>query len=125
MKRFLILAFSLLLMLGLLACAAAGLCTSMMWPGCLIASADRIPQGGVFLYAILAASGDLGAAFGPQLVGLVSDAAMASPGLVDARSPLGLQPEQIGLKLGLLVSALFPLLALFFYLRLRKTAPKK
>lgn len=112
-------------LLGLLACAATGLCTSMMWPGCLVASSDRIPQGGVFLYAILAAGGDLGASFGPQLVGLVSDAAIANPALLDALSPLGLQPEQIGLKLGLLVSTLFPILALVAYLCLRKTAPKK
>ncbi len=117
--------FTNLPLLGLLACAITGLCTSMMWPGCLIASADRIPQGGVFLYAILAAGGDLGAAFGPQLVGLVSDATIANPALLDALSPLGLQPEQIGLKLGLLVSTLFPILALFFFLHLRKTSPKK
>lgn len=112
-------------LLGLLACGITGLCTSMMWPGCLIVSAERIPQGGVFLYAILAAGGDLGAAFGPQLVGLVSDAALASPALIDTLSPLGLQPEQIGLKLGLLVGTLFPTLALPVFCYLKKTAPKK
>ena len=111
-------------LLGLLACAVTGLCSSMMWPGCLIVSADRIPQGGVFLYAMLAAGGDLGAAFGPQLVGLVSDAALASPELTAALSQLGLQPEQISLKLGLLVATLFPALALPVYFYLKKTAPK-
>ncbi|MBR6681793.1 MAG: MFS transporter, partial [Clostridia bacterium] len=62
-------AISNVAVLGLIACAFTGLCTSMLWPGSLIAVADLFPQGGVFIYAMMAAGGDLGASVGPQLVG--------------------------------------------------------
>ena len=55
---------------GLIACALAGFCTSMLWPGNLVVASGRFTQGGVFIYAMMAAGGDLGASIGPQLIGL-------------------------------------------------------
>lgn len=55
------------------ACALTGLCTSMLWPGSLLVATDRFPMGGVFIYAMMAASGDLGASVAPQIVGIVTD----------------------------------------------------
>jgi len=93
-------------MVGLAACALTGLCTSLLWPGSLIVAADRIPDGGVMMYALMAAGGDLGSSAVPQLIGIVTDAAIA---LV----PDG--GEQIGMKLGMLLGALCPLCAAFIF----------
>ena len=87
-------------------------------------SSDRIPEGGVFVYAMMAAGGDLGASVGPQLVGLITDAAIASPKAIEIAQGMNLAPEQLGMKLGLLVGMIFPLIAIPLYLYIKKTAKK-
>ena len=109
---------------GLLACGLTGFCTSMLWPGNLIVAADRFPEGGVFIYALMAAGGDFGAAVGPQLVGVVTDAAMASPALGQMAVSLQLATEQLGMKLGMLVGMLFPLAAIPVFIAIRKNRRK-
>ena len=107
---------------GLIACAATGFCVSMMWPGSLLVSTDRIPAGGVFIYAMMAAGGDLGASVAPQLVGIITDAAIEMPALSALSQQLQLSPDQFGMKLGMLVGALFPLAAIFVYNRMRRSS---
>jgi hypothetical protein len=63
----------------------------------------------------MAAGGDLGASLGPQLVGIVTDTAMAAKPILDFASTLGLSAEQLGMKLGILVGALFPIIAIPVY----------
>lgn len=106
--------------IGLLACAFTGFCTAMLWPGTLVVATDRFPQGGVFIYAIMAAGGDLGASVGPQLVGIITDAAAQNPAAVSLAATLSLAPEQLGMKAGMLVGMLFPLLAIPVYFIIRK-----
>ena len=106
--------------LGLAACGLTGLCTSMMWPGSLIVVADRVPAGGVFVYAIMAAGGDMGASLGPQLVGVVTDTVISLPAAQALAQSLTLTPDQFGMKLGMLVGMLFPLAGIFVYYRLWK-----
>jgi len=106
--------------LGLLACACTGFCVSMLWPGNLIVASDRFPEGGVFIYAMMAAGGDLGASVGPQLVGIVTDAVIANPAAASLAEKLSLMPEQLGMKAGMLCGMLFPLIGIFVYARLRK-----
>ena len=101
--------------IGLLACGLTGFCVSMLWPGNLIVASEKIPKGGVFLYAMMAAGGDLGASVGPQLVGIVTDAALEIPALLNWASELALSPEQFGMKLGMLVGMLFPLISIGVY----------
>lgn len=112
-------------LIGLLACAFTGLCTSMLWPGSLVVAADRFPSGGVFLYAMMAAGGDLGASVAPQLIGLITDATIASSALSNTAQQLGMQPEQFGMKLGMLVGMLFPLTLIFACIRIRKSRKMK
>jgi hypothetical protein len=81
-------------------------------------------MGGVFIYAMMAAGGDLGASVGPQLVGLITDAAIASPAATALAARLSLAPEQLGMKLGLLCGMLFPLIAVPVYLYIIKTRKK-
>ena len=103
---------------GLFACALTGLCVSMLWPGSLIVASDKFPTGGVFIFAMMAAGGDLGASVGPQLVGIVTDFATINPFLIELAQKLSILPDQLGMKLGMLVGMLFPLAALplYFYI---------
>lgn len=100
-------------LLGLAACAFCGLCVAMLWPGNLVVAADRFPESGVFIYALMAAGGDLGASVGPQLVGVITDVSLLSPTVLSLASKWGLSPEQIGMKMGLLAGMLFPLAAIW------------
>ena len=111
--------------LGLLACGLTGLCVSMLWPGNLIAAAERIPAGGVLMYAMMAAGGDLGASVGPQLVGTLTDFAMENQVLLDMADSLRMTAEQFGMRMGILVGAIFPLLAIPLYLYIRKATDKR
>lgn len=94
---------------GLIACALTGFCVAMLWPGNLVVAAERFPTGGVFIYALMAAGGDLGASVGPQLVGVVTDLTATSTWASELALSLALSPEQLGMKLGMLVGMLFPL----------------
>ena len=110
--------------IGLMACALTGLCTSMMWPGSLIVGSDRFPTGGVFMFALMAAGGDLGASVGPQMVGMITDAVIASPALMEKAAQLALSPEQMGMKVGMLAATAFPALSIVVYTILHKTSCK-
>ncbi len=110
--------------IGLIACAFTGFCTSMLWPGNLIVASDRFLQGGVFIYAMMAAGGDLGASVAPQLVGIITDLTIASPAAADIALQFGLASDQLGMKLGMLAGMLFPLIAVFLYYRIWKHTDK-
>lgn len=111
--------------IGLAACALTGLCTSMMWPGSLIVASDRFPMGGVFIFALMAAGGDLGASVGPQMVGTITDMVIASPAMLEMGQKLALSPEQLGMKVGMLAASAFPVLSILVYTILHKFSVKK
>lgn len=112
-------------LIGLVACAFTGLCVSMLWPGSLIVASDRFPQGGVFIFAMMAAGGDLGASVGPQLIGVITDFAIANEHIVSFAESVNLAPEQMGMKLGMLVGMLFPLMAIPVYFTIKKSRNEK
>ena len=122
---YLIAAISPFPVVGLFACALTGFCVSMMWPGSLIVASDRYPQGGVFIFALMAAGGDFGASVVPQMVGVVTDAAVESSALVSFAENLKLSPEQLGMKLGMIVGMLFPLIAIIVYATYLKSYNKR
>ena len=93
-----------------IACIFTGLFTSMLWPGTLIMMEENIPGVGVAIYALMAAGGDLGASIAPQLLGIVIDQVSASNLAVELSTTLSLTTEQIGMKAGMLVTAIFPIL---------------
>ena len=101
---------------GLIACGVTGFCTSMMWPGSLVVASERFPTSGVFIYAMMAAGGDLGASVGPQMVGAIADGVAASSFFAPLAETLCLSMEQLGLKIGILCGTIFPLLAIFLVL---------
>ena len=106
--------------LGLVVCAFAGFCTSMLWPGNLVVASNRFPTGGVFIFALMAAGGDLGASLVPQAVGVVTDAVAQNPSLLSFVEGLSLSP----MKVGMLVGALFPLIGIPVYAALIKGKKK-
>lgn len=91
-----------------IACILTGLFTSMLWPGTLILMEENIPNAGVAAFALMAAGGDLGASLAPQLLGAVTDAVVASNFAIASGNP-----EQIGMKAGMLATSIFPILGIF------------
>ena len=106
----------------LIACALTGFCTSMLWPGSLIVASERVKTGGVFIYALMAAGGDLGASIGPQLIGIITDTAINMQSVSSLAQQWGLSPDQLGMKIGMLSAMLFPLISIFVYLHIWKTS---
>ena len=96
--------------LPFVACILVGLFTSMLWPGSLILMEEQIPNAGVTAFALMAAGGDLGASLAPQLLGIVVDKVSVTQLAAELGLRYGMSPEQIGLKAGMLVMAVFPLL---------------
>ena len=78
-----------------------------MWPGTISITSPRLPRGGTALFAFLAMAGDLGGAFGPSLVGAVSQQAGDS------------------LQSGMLAGSIFPLVMVVSLLLLGRNATKK
>ena len=113
--------------IGLLACALTGLSASMLWPGSIITVSERVPSGGVFMYALMAAGGDLGASVGPELVGIITDKVAENGDMIALAHRLGFTPEQLGMKCGLLIGAIFALIAIpiYFYLYITKNKEEK
>lgn len=110
--------------IGLITCGLTGLCASMLWPGSLIVASNRVTTGGVFIFAMMAAGGDLGASVGPQLVGSVTDIAMRLEPIIAFSKTMGLTSEQLGMKIGLLTGMFFPLFGIFVFVKILKTRSK-
>ena len=110
---------------GLVACALTGLSASMLWPGTIITVSERIPTGGVVMFALMAAGGDLGASVGPELVGIITDFVASNPRMLTIATDLGMTGEQLGLKCGLLIGAIFALIAIPVYFALYITRLQK
>lgn len=92
------------------ACILTGLFTSMLWPGTLILMEEKIPNAGVAAFALMASGGDLGASVAPQLMGIVIDKVSVSRFATDMGARLDLTAEQIGMKAGMLVTSVFPMI---------------
>ena len=105
---YLVAGFSKQTLPAFIACILTGLFTSMLWPGTLILMEENVPNAGVAAFALMAAGGDLGAGFAPQLLGAVTDAVAVSDFAIASGNP-----EQIGMKAGMLATSIFPLLGIF------------
>lgn len=94
------------------ACVLTGIFTAMLWPGTLIMMEEKIPGPGVAAYALMAAGGDMGAAVSPQLMGIVVDNVSASSFAKELSVTLQMSVEEIGVRAGMLVSAIFPIIGI-------------
>lgn len=107
------------------ACILTGMFTAMLWPGTLIMMEEKIPGIGVAAYALMASSGDLGASVAPQLMGIVVDNVKASAWAAEMSTTLQMTTDQIGLKAGMLVSAVFPIIGMLVVLYIMRYFKKK
>ena len=87
---------------GLVGCIFCGFSVGIMWPGTISITSPRLPQGGTALFALLAMAGDLGGAFGPGLVGIVT------------------QKAGDNLQAGMLAGSIFPLVLIIALILLSK-----
>ena len=62
-------------LIGLTGCIICGFSVGIMWPGTISISSRQLPSGGTAMFALLAMAGDLGGAFGPSLVGNITQSA--------------------------------------------------
>lgn len=92
---------------GLAGCVFCGFSVGIMWPGTISITSPRLPNGGTALFALLAMAGDLGGAFGPGLVGRIT------------------QDSGNGLKAGMLVGSVFPLILILTIVIFVRIASKK
>lgn len=106
--------------LCIFACMFAGICTSMLWPGTLIYMEEKYPHPGVAAYALMAAGGDFGASVAPQSLGIIVDAVSASDWAGQLGEPFSLSAEQMGMKIGMVTTAIFPLLGIALLLYMKK-----
>ena len=91
---------------GLAGCVCCGFSVGIMWPGTISITSPRIPKGGTALFALLAMAGDLGGAFGPSLVGTVT------------------QQAGDNLQAGMLAGSVFPLALVVALILLGRKAKK-
>ena len=112
-------------LVALFACAFTGICTSLLWPGSLMYMEKTIPNPGVAAYALMAAGGDLGAAVVPQLLGIVVDGVSAAPWAPQFATKLSLTTDQLGMKIGMLMAAAFPVLGIITLCICKKNLSKE
>lgn len=109
---YLVTALSRLPILSLFSCALTGFSICLMWPGTFTLASNIFPNGGTAMFGLMAVFGDVGCSFGPWLAGVVSDGAQKLVSVVNLPIFQGFNLDQIGLKSGLFVGTLFPLLML-------------
>lgn len=117
---YLVVGLSSNVILAFVACVMTGFCTSMLWPGTLIMMEEKIPNAGVAAFALMASGGDLGASVAPQLMGIVIDKVSVHPSAAQFADTLHISPEQLGLKVAMLVTALFPMIGIVIVLSAKR-----
>ena len=122
---YLIAGLSQSVILTFIACILMGVFTSMLWPGTLILMEEKIPSPGVAAYALMAAFGDMGASVAPQMLGIIVDKVSASSFAVNLSQTSLMAPEEIGLKVGMLIASIFPILGIALVLYIRKVYADK
>lgn len=93
--------------IGLIGCILCGFSVGIMWPGTISISSKQLPAGGTAMFALLAMAGDLGGAFGPSLVGNIT------------------QRANDNLQKGMLVGCVFPLVLIIALLVMRGLQKRK
>ncbi len=107
---YLFISFSPNKIVAFICCIFVGIFTSMLWPGTLILMEEKVKGVGVAAYALMASAGDFGASLAPQLMGIVVDSVSVSQFAMNLSTSLSLTPEQIGLKVAMLITSIFPVL---------------
>jgi MFS family permease len=97
----------------------------MLWPGTLIATSAYFPLAGSWIFALLAASGDIGAAIGPWITSIVIDNSIFQNFTKILTDIYHITREQASIRIGILFAVIFPLCTLFTYIFLKKRNNRK
>lgn len=106
------------------ACALTGFFSAILWPGVLVVSSARFPLAGAWMFAVLAAAGDTGAAAAPYITGVVTDYTAGWPVAQRLMELYNTSPAGATMRLGILFSTLFPLATLVSHLFLNRLKRK-
>ena len=68
----------------------------------------------------MAAGGDFGASVAPQLMGIIVDKVTVSNWAAELGQTISLSTEQIGMKTGMLMAALFPFVGILLLIYINK-----
>ena len=92
-----------------------------MWPGTYSLAAKFFPTGGTVMFAVLALAGDMGCSTGPAIIGRIS-VFVQNTGTKLIPFITGSDITEIGLKTGIAIVGLFPLIMLIavFFLKRKK-----
>lgn len=60
--------------IALIGCALCGFSVGIMWPGTFSMASEKIPDGGITMFSVLALGGDIGCLIAPTLAGLIAQA---------------------------------------------------
>ena len=111
--------------LSLCACVLTGFCTSLLWPGTLILMEEKFPNPGVAAYALMAAGGDFGASVAPQAMGIVVDKVAVSTFAAEMSTRFAMTPDEVGMKVAMLCTAVFPILGVLLLIYIKYYFKKK
>ena len=106
-------------MFSLAACAISGFAVSIMWPATLDLASSSF-YCGTAAFSILSVAGDVGCTLGPSVNGVVSDLFLASDSAARISDAVGIPPEQVAIRLGFALDALFPLVMAFTLIYIAK-----
>lgn len=107
--------------LSFAACVLTGIFTSMLWPGTLVLMEEKIPTPGIAAYALMAACGDMGASAAPQLTGVIIDKFALSETAQRLSVQYSMAPDQLGLKVGMICTAVIPVIGFIWLLVIKKS----
>ena len=111
--------------LSFIACILVGIFSSMLWPGTLILMEEKVPNPGVAAFALMAASGDFGASIAPQMLGIIVDKVSASSFATNLSQATSMATDEIGLKVGMLLASVFPILGIGLLIYIMKSLKTK
>lgn len=107
--------------ISFLACILVGIFSAMLWPGTLILMEEKVLNPGVAAFALMAASGDFGASVAPQMLGIIVDKVSASSFAINLSQTTSMATDEIGLKVGMLIASVFPILGIGLLIYIMKT----
>ncbi len=107
--------------ISFLACTLVGIFSAMLWPGTLILMEEKVLNPGVAAFALMAAGGDLGASVAPQMLGIIVDKVSESAFAINLSQTTSMATDEIGLKVGMLIASVFPILGIGLLIYIMKT----
>ena len=111
--------------LTLILCALCGFASCLLWPGSVVLAAQKFPQAGAWMFAMLAFGGDIGAAIGPYLIGVAVDILPDFGFIQEYAVEYAASAEQFSLRGGMLLGALYPALTFAVLLLVRRSLKHK